>query len=39
MFADSYFLAQLFTDGWRLDYWSPVVCKIYAACEDELQRS
>ncbi|WP_421377163.1 hypothetical protein ACOCG7_05900 [Paraburkholderia sp. DD10] len=20
MFADSYFLAQLFTDGWRLDY-------------------
>ncbi|SHK26014.1 hypothetical protein [Paraburkholderia terricola] len=39
MFADSYFLAQLFTDGWRLDYRSPVVCKIYAACEDELQPS
>ena len=29
-------LAELFTDGWRLDYRSPVVCGIHAACEREL---
>jgi len=30
-------LAELFTDGWRLDYGSPVVRSIYAACESELK--
>lgn len=32
-FADSDSLAQLFTDGWRMDYRSPIVRKIYEACE------
>ncbi|CAB3744387.1 hypothetical protein LMG24238_07253 [Paraburkholderia sediminicola] len=36
-FADSDSLAQLFTDGWRLDYRSSIVRRIYAACEDELR--
>ncbi|MFM0501858.1 hypothetical protein [Paraburkholderia caffeinilytica] len=27
-FADPAFLASPFTDGWRLDYRSPVVCSI-----------
>lgn len=35
-FADSALLAKLFTDGWRLDYRSPVVRGIHAACEAEL---
>ncbi|WP_433693264.1 hypothetical protein [Paraburkholderia phenoliruptrix] len=30
-------LAELFTDGWRLDYRSPVVRSIYAACKTELR--
>ena len=34
--ADEAKLADLFTDGWRLDYRSPVVRSIYAACETEL---
>lgn len=37
-FADTIFLAKLFTDGWRLDYRSPVVRGIHAACEGELSR-
>ena len=36
-FADSDSLAQLFTDGWRMDYRSPFVGQIYSACEDELK--
>ncbi len=36
-FADEPKLAELFTDGWRLDYGSPVVRSIYAACERELR--
>jgi hypothetical protein len=36
MFADSEALAKLFTDGWRLDYRSPIVRAIHAACESEL---
>ena len=35
-FADSASLAKLFTDCWRLDYQSPIVRWIYAACESEL---
>ena len=35
-FADSASLAKLFTDGWRLDYRSPIVRGIYAACEGEI---
>ncbi len=35
-FADSDFLARLFTDGWRLDYRSPIVRGIHAACEEDL---
>lgn len=35
-FADSVSLAKLFTDGWRLDYRSPIVCGIHAASESEL---
>jgi hypothetical protein len=35
-FADSASLAPLFTDGWRLDYRSPIVRGIHAACEGEL---
>ena len=35
--ADSDSLAQLFTDGWRMDYRSPFVGQIYSACEDELK--
>jgi len=31
-FADTQYLARLFTDGWRLDYRWPVVCGIYSAC-------
>ncbi|KAA0995532.1 hypothetical protein FVF58_50965 [Paraburkholderia panacisoli] len=38
-FADSAWLAKLFTDGWRMDYRSPNVWKIYAACEHELKTS
>ncbi|WP_176060050.1 hypothetical protein [Paraburkholderia sp. BCC1876] len=37
-FADPDWLAQLFTHGWRLDYRSPVIRGIYAACENELNR-
>ncbi|MFM0283173.1 hypothetical protein P0D75_34725 [Paraburkholderia sediminicola] len=37
-FANSESLAQLFTDGWRMDYRSPSVGRIYSACEDELKR-
>ncbi|WP_087754107.1 hypothetical protein [Paraburkholderia caledonica] len=36
-FADESKLAELFTDGWRLDYGSQVVRSIYAACERELE--
>lgn len=35
-FADSASLAGLFTNGWRLDYRSPIVRGIHAACESEL---
>ena len=35
--ADSDSLAQLFTDGWRMDYRSPFVGQIYSVCEDELK--
>jgi hypothetical protein len=35
-FAESASLAELFTDGWRLDYRSPIVCGIYAACEGKI---
>ena len=31
--ADSDLLAQLFTDGWRMDYRSPIFRTVYAACE------
>lgn len=34
-FADPDSLAQLFTDGWRLDYRAPRVQTIYAACKSE----
>ncbi|CAE6855495.1 hypothetical protein R75465_07393 [Paraburkholderia aspalathi] len=36
-FVDSDSLAQLFTDGWRMDYRSPLVGRIYSACEDRLK--
>lgn len=36
-FADSASLAKLFTDGWRLDYRSPIVRGIYAACEGKFK--
>lgn len=36
-FADPGWLAKLFTDGWRLDYRSPIVRGIYAACGSELR--
>lgn len=35
-FANAPELAKLFTDGWRLDYRSPTVRGIYAACRNEL---
>ncbi|MFM0185018.1 hypothetical protein PQR25_04470 [Paraburkholderia nemoris] len=35
--ADSDSLAQLFTDGWRMDYRSPIVRTIYVACEVKLK--
>ncbi|MFM0416002.1 hypothetical protein [Paraburkholderia aromaticivorans] len=35
--ADSDSPAQLFTDGWRMDYRSPIVRAIYAACEARLK--
>ncbi|MCX4137914.1 hypothetical protein M0D68_06945 [Paraburkholderia sp. SEWSISQ10-3 4] len=35
-FADPASLAKLFTDGWRLDYRSPIVRGVYAACKSEL---
>jgi hypothetical protein len=38
-FADSSWLAQLFNDGWRIDYRSPIVRTIYTACEGELKAS
>ncbi|CAE6840079.1 hypothetical protein [Paraburkholderia nemoris] len=38
-FADSSWLAQLFTDGWRMDYRSPIVRTIYTACDGELKAS
>jgi hypothetical protein len=34
--ADSNSLALLFTDGWRMDYRSPIVRTIYEACEARL---
>ena len=37
-FADAASLAKLFTDGWHLDYRSPIVRGIYAACDDELHQ-
>jgi hypothetical protein len=37
-FADETPVAELFTDVWRLDYLSPVVRSINAACEPELER-
>ncbi|MCX4139337.1 hypothetical protein M0D68_14175 [Paraburkholderia sp. SEWSISQ10-3 4] len=37
-FANSESLAQLFTDGWRMDYRSRVVGRIYSACKDELKQ-
>jgi hypothetical protein len=36
--ADSNSLARLYTDGWRMDYRSPIVRLIYAACEVKLKR-
>ncbi|MFM0009678.1 hypothetical protein [Paraburkholderia sediminicola] len=36
-FENSESLAQLFTDGWRMDYRSPFVGRIYSACEDEVK--
>jgi hypothetical protein len=36
-FADSDSLAQLFTDGWRLDYRAPRVQRISTACKSELK--
>lgn len=30
-------LAKLFADGWRLDYRSPIVRGIYAACEGKFK--
>lgn len=35
-FADSASLAKLFTDTWRLDYRSPIVRGVHAACKSEL---
>jgi hypothetical protein len=35
-FSDAASLAKLFTDGWRLDYRSPIVRGVYAACKSEL---
>jgi hypothetical protein len=35
--ADEAKLAELFTDGWRLDYRSPVVRSIHVACETDLR--
>ncbi|WP_236078229.1 hypothetical protein [Paraburkholderia nemoris] len=35
--ADSDSLAQLFTDGWRIDYRSSIVRTIHAACEVKLK--
>ncbi|MFM0212365.1 hypothetical protein PQQ96_33785 [Paraburkholderia sediminicola] len=35
-FGEPEYLARLFTDGWRLDYRSPVVRGIYSACVAEL---
>jgi hypothetical protein len=32
MFADTATLAKLFTNGWRLDFRSPIACTIYSAC-------
>jgi hypothetical protein len=31
-------LAPLFVDGWMLDYRSPIVRRIHAACEGELNQ-
>lgn len=36
-FASAAELAKLFTDGWRLDYRSPIVRGVYAACCGGLQ--
>jgi len=36
-FANEHKLAELFTDHWRLDYESPVVRSISAACDRELR--
>jgi hypothetical protein len=36
MFADTITLAKLFTNGWRLDFRSPVACTIYSACKRKL---
>lgn len=36
-FADESKLAELFTDGWRLDYRSLVVRSIYAVCGTEFR--
>ncbi|MCX4137891.1 hypothetical protein M0D68_06830 [Paraburkholderia sp. SEWSISQ10-3 4] len=38
-FADAASLAKLFTDGWRLDYRSPVVRNIRDMCAAHLLRS
>jgi len=35
--ADEESLARLFTDGWRLDYRSPIVREIHATCVSELK--
>jgi hypothetical protein len=35
-FANEHKVAELFTDSWRLDYESPVVRGVFAACEREL---
>lgn len=35
--TDEESLARLFTDGWRLDYRSPIVREIHATCVAELK--
>lgn len=37
MLADTTALAKLFTNGWRLDFRSPVACTIYSACARKLK--
>ena len=38
-FGDAVVLAGLFTDGWLLDFGSPVVRGIYDVCNEHLYRS